>query len=775
MTTAEALGPVVDALPELAEVLEAGSGVSRLRLLRRIRGTLTAAPTLLILEDVHWADEATLDVLRFLGRRLDGAPLLIVATFRSEETGGDHPLTVVRGDLATAAGRDPDAAARADRGRGAGSCWAARGRRWTRRGCTSGPGATRSTSPRCSRPATARCRPRSGTRCWPGWPGCRPPRGRCVAAAAVLGRRAGIGLLTAVAGAAAGGGGRVRQPGRARGRRRPGSASGTSWPGWRSSSRCRRRSGPRLHGRALAGADRARGSADHRRLAHHAAGCGDRAAVLEHAPRAADRAARLGAHREAVDHLQLALDHHERPDRRRADLLGQLSYECYLTGLLSGRWPRSGPRWRSTSRSGTRWPSAGRSAGCPGCPGSSACRKLAGETGTEIVFEYSPESFHHTELDYALEICEAVAAEWGPTPDEKMIVNLPTTVEQFPPNIYADRIEWFSRNFSRRDAAIFSVHPHNDRGTAVATAELGLMAGAERVEGTLFGNGERTGNVDIVTIALNLLTQGVDPKLDLSQLDEAKQIVEECNELPVHPRHPWAGDLVYTAFSGSHQDAIKKGMHAWKRSGDETWDVPYLPIDPKDVGRSTRRSSASTRSRARAASRISCSTVTGSTCRGRCRSSSRSRCRRSPTSRAASCRRRSCSSCSASATSTCATQYELVSYTHEADETGDRLTARLREENARGQGNGPIASLVHGFASPGVELTVLDYHEHALETGEDTTAAAYIEAEIDGDVVWGVAVHPSIVTASLRAVVNAVNRSLLLRDERDAALRAFTS
>ena len=168
----------------------------------------------------------------------------------------------------------------------------------------------------------------------------------------------------------------------------------------------------------------------------------------------------------------------------------------------------------------------------------------------------------------------------------KMIVNLPTTVEHFPPNVYADRIEWFARNFSQRDAIILSVHPHNDRGTAVATAELGLMAGADRVEGTLFGNGERTGNVDIVTLALNLLTQGVDPKLDLSQLDEARRIVEECNELPVHPRHPWAGELVYTAFSGSHQDAIKKGIYAQQRSDSEVWDVPYLPIDPNDLGRS---------------------------------------------------------------------------------------------------------------------------------------------------------------------------------------------
>src|SRR5205085_8712059 len=217
--------------------------------------------------------------------------------------------------------------------------------------------------------------------------------------------------------------------------------------------------------------------------------------------------------------------------------------------------------------------------------GTELCRRLASKTSTHVAFGYSPESFHHTELDYALEICEAVAGEWGPTPDEKMIVNLPTTVEHFPPNVYADRIEWFARNFTRRDAAILSVHPHNDRGTAVATAELGLMAGAQRVEGTLFGNGERTGNVDIVTLALNLLTQGVDPGLDFSQLDETRRIVEECNELPVHPRHPWVGELVYTAFSGSHQDAIKKGMHAQQRSTSEVWDVPYLPIDPKDVGR----------------------------------------------------------------------------------------------------------------------------------------------------------------------------------------------
>ena len=217
--------------------------------------------------------------------------------------------------------------------------------------------------------------------------------------------------------------------------------------------------------------------------------------------------------------------------------------------------------------------------------GTALCKELAAGTSTEIMFEYSPESFHGTEDDYALEICEAVIAEWGPTSDEKMIVNLPTTVESFPPNIYADRLEWFQRHVSARGQIILSVHPHNDRGTAVATAELGMMAGAERVEGTLFGNGERTGNVDLITLALNLLTQGVDPGLDLSQIDVAKATVEECNELPVHPRHPYAGELVYTAFSGSHQDAIKKGMYAQQRSESDLWDVPYLLVDPMDLGR----------------------------------------------------------------------------------------------------------------------------------------------------------------------------------------------
>jgi 2-isopropylmalate synthase len=393
------------------------------------------------------------------------------------------------------------------------------------------------------------------------------------------------------------------------------------------------------------------------------------------------------------------------------------------------------------------------------------------------MFEYSPESFHHTELDYALEICEAVAAEWGPSPAAKMIVNLPTTVEQFPPNVYADRIEWFGRNFSKRDSSILSVHPHNDRGTAVATAELGLMAGAERVEGTLFGNGERTGNVDVITIALNLLTQGVDPRLDLSQIDEARRIVEECNELPVHPRHPWVGELVYTAFSGSHQDAIKKGMYAWRRSGEEQWDVPYLPIDPKDLGRSYE-----------AIIRVNSQSGKGGVSyllHDRFGLDLPRALQIEFAQQVQAITDREGGELSAEQLFELFTAqyldapktYELVGYSHEASDSGDSLSARLKHVGADvildGEGNGPIASLVHAFTRHDITISVLDYHEHALSTGEDASAAAYIEAEVDGDVVWGVAVHPSIVTASLRAVVNAVNRAAWLRDQRDAMLSAF--
>jgi 2-isopropylmalate synthase len=399
--------------------------------------------------------------------------------------------------------------------------------------------------------------------------------------------------------------------------------------------------------------------------------------------------------------------------------------------------------------------------------GTTLCKELAARTDAEIVFEYSPESFHGTELDYALAICEAVIAEWGPTSDEKMIVNLPTTVEAFPPNVYADRLEWFQRHISCRDHIVLSVHPHNDRGTAVATAELGLMAGAERVEGTLFGNGERTGNVDLVTIALNLLTQGVDPQLDLSELDEAKRIVEECNELPIHPRHPWAGELVYTAFSGSHQDAIKKGMYAQQRSSSEQWDVPYLPIDPLDLGRTyeaiIRVNSQSGKGgvaylmetehhlelprglqiefaqKVQAITDVRGDELTADELLAAFHEHYLAHSR----------------------------PYEIVSYTHWSAEE-DRIVARIdvdgEPQEVTGTGNGPIAALVDAFERHyGVTVRVRDYHEHAMAASADATAAAYVEADVDDDAVWGVGLHPSIVTASLRAVVNAVNRALAAR------------
>jgi 2-isopropylmalate synthase len=410
----------------------------------------------------------------------------------------------------------------------------------------------------------------------------------------------------------------------------------------------------------------------------------------------------------------------------------------------------------------------------------SMCRRLAEAAPGQIRFEYSPESFHHTELDFALEICEAVASEWSPTTTQPMIVNLPTTVEHFPPNVYADRIEWFARNFSRREAVILSVHPHNDRGTAVATAELGLMAGAERVEGTLFGNGERTGNVDLVTVALNLLTQGVDPGLDLSQLDEARRTVEECNELPVHPRHPWAGELVYTAFSGSHQDAIKKGMHAQQRQpADAVWDVPYLPIDPRDVGRTYE-----------AIIRVNSQSGKGGVAyllqdryglelpRG-LQVELAQMVQAVTDAQGGELSAEEIHDLFTATYLDVTAPFELVSYEHEASELGDHLVAHLLADGEplelAGEGNGPIAALVHALAGTGQTLSVLDYHEHATSRGEDAVAAAYVEADVDGEPVWGVAVHPSIVTASLRAVVNALNRAQLVRSRTEEALQAFES
>ena len=410
--------------------------------------------------------------------------------------------------------------------------------------------------------------------------------------------------------------------------------------------------------------------------------------------------------------------------------------------------------------------------------GTELCKRLAAETATEIVFQYSPESFHHTELDYAIEICERVATEWGPTAAEKMIVNLPTTVEQFPPNVYADRIESFCRQFTYRDAAIISVHPHNDRGTAVATAELGLMAGAERVEGTLFGNGERTGNVDMITIALNLLTQGVDPGLDLSQIDEARTIVEECNELPVHPRHPYAGELVYTAFSGSHQDAIKKGMDAQERSGSDVWDVPYLSIDPKDVGRSYE-----------AIIRVNSQSGKGGVAylmavehhlelpRGLQVDFAR-RVQQITDARGGELTSDELMTAFNGHYLEHTEPYELRAYTHSSEEDSDQIAARIRVEGEErvieGEGNGPIAALVDAFAKAfGVTIAIRDYHEHAMSASADAKAAAYVEADVGDETFWGVGVHGSILTASLRAIVNAANRAETARRAAVTAAEAF--
>ena len=406
--------------------------------------------------------------------------------------------------------------------------------------------------------------------------------------------------------------------------------------------------------------------------------------------------------------------------------------------------------------------------------GTALCKELAAGTNTEIVFEYSPESFHGTELDYALEICEAVIAEWGPTSSEKMIVNLPTTVESFPPNVYADRLEWFQRHVSAREAIILSVHPHNDRGTAVATAELGLMAGAERVEGTLFGNGERTGNVDLVTLALNLLTQGVDPRLDLSRIDETKAIVEECNELPVHPRHPYAGELVYTAFSGSHQDAIKKGMYAQQRANSELWDVPYLAVDPMDVGRSYQ-----------AIIRVNSQSGKGGVAylmeaehhfelpRG-LQVDFAQKVQAITDARGDELTAEELLAAFQAHYLAHERPYSLGRWSADEDTILAQVTVDGEPQELRGSGNGPIAALVEAFGRQcGIQIRIRDYHEHAMAASADATAAAYVEADVDDDAVWGVGVHPSIVTASLRAIVNAVNRAIALREAVASASALF--
>ncbi len=396
-------------------------------------------------------------------------------------------------------------------------------------------------------------------------------------------------------------------------------------------------------------------------------------------------------------------------------------------------------------------------------------------TGTEIRFEYSPESFTGTELPFAKRACEAVMAIWQPTPAKPMILNLPATVEMSTPNVYADQIEWFGRNVVNRESLILSVHPHNDRGTGVAAAELALMAGADRVEGTLFGNGERTGNVCVVTLAANLFTQGIDPELDISDIPQIVRTVEYCNQIPVHPRHPYGGDLVFTAFSGSHQDAIKKGLDALAKTPLAPWEVPYLPVDPKDLGRSYEAIIRINSQSGKGGIAYIMATDYGFQL---------PRNLQIEFSRVVQAR-----TDESGAELTAPELWEafereylapagpfglLEQHITDVVDGGSEIIARVADGDAvrsiSGTGNGPIDAFVAGLRSGlGVEITVRDYHEHATTAGANSAAVAYVELEVAGTAVYGIARDANIVTASLRAIVSGLNRvSRFVTFDRDA-------
>jgi len=400
---------------------------------------------------------------------------------------------------------------------------------------------------------------------------------------------------------------------------------------------------------------------------------------------------------------------------------------------------------------------------------------------TQVFYEYSPESYTGTELEFAVEVCNAVASIIGPTPERKMIVNLPATVEMITPNVYADSIEWMSRHLSPRDSIILSLHPHNDRGTAVAAAELGYMAGADRIEGCLFGNGERTGNVDLVTLGLNLFSQGIDPMIDFSDIDEIKRTVEYCNQLPVPERSPYGGDLVYTAFSGSHQDAIKKGFEhlerdakaAGKAVDDHTWAVPYLPIDPKDVGRSYE-----------AVIRVNSQSGKGGVAylMKTDHALDLPRMLQIEFSRVVQGHTDSLGGEVSSSRLWEIFQDEYLPASVDELKWGRFELRRMRSESemdgivnldvvlrdgggelaAKGTGNGPISAFSDILSQQGVAVRVLDYVEHTMSTGGDANAAAYIEMDVEGKTLWGVGIDGDIAVASLKALISGVNRALRL-------------
>jgi 2-isopropylmalate synthase len=413
--------------------------------------------------------------------------------------------------------------------------------------------------------------------------------------------------------------------------------------------------------------------------------------------------------------------------------------------------------------------------------GAQLVRKYAENlTGTEVYFEYSPESFTGTELEFAVEVCDAVFDVWEPSPERKAIVNLPATVEMATPNVYADAIEWMHRNLARRDSLVLSLHPHNDRGTGVAAAELGYLAGADRIEGCLFGNGERTGNVCLVTLGMNLMSQGVDPQIDFRDIDEIRRTVEYCNQLPVNERHPYGGDLVFTAFSGSHQDAINKGLASMQRDAaaagvavdDFRWEVPYLPIDPKDVGRTYE-----------AVIRVNSQSGKGGVAYIMKSEHKLDLPRRLQIEFSAVVQRVTDSE-GGEVTPAAMWDYFQDEYLPNPAAPWGRFALRsIAQDSAvdgatnvrvvlsdngteidlEGTGNGPVAAFCDALASHGVDVRVLDYTEHAMSSGGDAAAASYLECAVGGRVLWGVGVDPSIVTSSLKGIVSAVNRA-----ERDA-------
>ncbi len=402
---------------------------------------------------------------------------------------------------------------------------------------------------------------------------------------------------------------------------------------------------------------------------------------------------------------------------------------------------------------------------------------------TEVFYEYSPESYTGTELEFAVEVCNRVLEVLEPTPERKVIINLPATVEMATPNVYADSIEWMSRHLAHRENVILSLHPHNDRGTAVAAAELGYLAGADRIEGCLFGNGERTGNVDLVALGVNLFTQGIDPQIDFSDIDGIKRTVEYCNQLPVPERSPWAGDLVFTAFSGSHQDAIKKGFEAMSAravaegvSVDEIeWAVPYLPVDPKDLGRSYE-----------AVIRVNSQSGKGGVAYLLKSDHALDLPRKLQIEFSGVVQGKTDAEggevTSEQIWSIFTDEYlpadqdqakwgrfELLSTRTQSDMSGDvRLDVTLRDgdgqEAASGTGNGPIAAFLSILRERGFDISLYDYVEHTLSTGGDAQAAAYVELQVDDQRLWGVGIDGDISTAGLKAVVSCVNRAIRTRE-----------